>query len=222
MRSSGVNRHFVTLLAGLLAIGFGGGASAVERDAETLTDAESAWTLGASAYFYFIASDRDYVQPTIIGDRRWLHLEARYNYEDLDTGSGWVGYNFSVGGEVSLDFTPKLGIVFGQTTGIAPGFNGTLGWKSFVLYSEGEHVFDSEDDENSFYYSWSELTASSERMRGGLALQRTQVYETPREFQWGALLGASFGGVEIGAYVFDPDHEDRTYVISVSADVPRQ
>jgi hypothetical protein len=42
------------------------------------------------------ANSQNYVQPTIRADRGWLHLKARYNYEALDIGSAWVGYNFSV------------------------------------------------------------------------------------------------------------------------------
>ena len=41
------------------------------------------------------------MQPTVAADRDWLHVEARFNYEDRDTGSVWLGYNFSVGEEVT-------------------------------------------------------------------------------------------------------------------------
>ena len=81
------------------------------------------------------------MQPTITADRRWLHLEARYNYEDLDTASVWVGYNFSVGEKLSLDITPMLGGVFGNTTGIAPGLRGSLKWWRLELYGEARVRF---------------------------------------------------------------------------------
>jgi hypothetical protein len=214
-----VNRHLVTLVAGLLAIGFGGRAGADEPDANRPEDPASAWAYSASIYLYLVPHDDDYAQPTLTADRRWLHLEARYNYEDFETASAWLGYNIGIGSDVSFAFTPKMGIVFGHMTGIAPGYNAFLEWKQLTLYSEGEYVFDDGNNEDSFFYSWSELTVTAkDRLLAGLALQRTQVYETPREFQWGVLLGASFRGVAIGGYVFDPDHEDRTYVISVSAD----
>ena len=103
---------------------------------------EKAWSFSASAYTYFVPDDRDYVQPTFTADRGWLHLEARYNYEALDTGSAWVGYNFSGGEKLAWEFTPMLGGVFGDTTGIAPGYKGSLSWWKLELYSEGEYVFD--------------------------------------------------------------------------------
>jgi hypothetical protein len=211
---------FLTLITtGLLTAGIPARVAAGASQGIQAEDAGPSWTYSASAYFYFVPEERDYVQPTVTTDRRWLHLEARYNYEDLDTGSAWFGYNFNLGEEVSLAFTPKLGVVFGQTTGIAPGYNALLEWRKIALYSEGEHVFDNEVDEDSFFYSWSELTLSAtDRMVAGLALQRTQVYETPNEFSWGMLIGVHFGSAAICGYVFDPDHEGRTYVVSASVE----
>jgi hypothetical protein len=55
------------------------------------------WSFAVSATTYIVPDDREYVQPTFRADRGWLHLEARYNYENLETGSAWVGYNFSGG-----------------------------------------------------------------------------------------------------------------------------
>jgi hypothetical protein len=78
------------------------------------------WSFSASAYAYFVPDSREYVQPTFTADRDWLHLEARYNYENIETGSAWVGYNFSGGKKLEWELTPMLGGVFGNTTGIVP------------------------------------------------------------------------------------------------------
>src|SRR6187549_880377 len=101
---------------------------------------DKAWSFSASAYTYAVPDDGSYAQPTVTADRGWLHLEARYNYEALDTGSAWVGYNFSGGEKLAWEFTPMLAGVFGRTTGVAPGYKGSLNWWKFALYSEGEHV----------------------------------------------------------------------------------
>ena len=66
-------------------------------------------------------NDQSYVSPVFAADRGWLHLEARYNDEYQKTGSLWAGYNFSAGDKIVLEVTPMLGVVFGDTTGIAPG-----------------------------------------------------------------------------------------------------
>ncbi len=174
------------------------------------------WSFSASAYTYIVPNSRDYVQPTIAVDRRWLHLEARYNYEDQETGSVWVGYNFSFGEKLSLDLTPMLGGVFGNTTGIAPGLRGSLKWGWLELYGEGEYVFNTRERADSFFYLWSELTASPANwLRAGLVAQRTRAYESERDIQRGFLVGLSYKKVEIAGHVFNPDLSKPTYVISV-------
>ena len=65
--------------------------------ATTEASDDKAWSFSASAYTYIVPDSANYGQPTFTADRGWRHLEARYNYEALDTGSVWVGYNFSGG-----------------------------------------------------------------------------------------------------------------------------
>src|SRR5437899_1472187 len=75
---------------------------------------EKSWGFGLSVYGYIVPDSHDYAQPTITADHGMLHLEARYNYEDLKTGSVWVGANFSGGEKLSWELTPMLGGVFGN------------------------------------------------------------------------------------------------------------
>ena len=177
---------------------------------------DKAWSFSASAYTYLVPDDRDYVQPTFTADRGWLHLEARYNYEALDAGSAWVGYNFSGGKKLAWEFTPMLGGVFGETTGIAPGYKGSLSWWKLELYSEGEYVFDTRISSDSFFYNWSELTLSPvDWFRFGLVTQRTRLYQTDRDIQRGVLVGFSYKKVGLGAIVFNPDENKPTIVIAL-------
>jgi hypothetical protein len=179
------------------------------------TDA-SKWSFSASAFTYFVPDSRDYVQPTVTADRGWLHLEARYNYESLDTASAWVGYNFSGGEELAWEFTPMLGGVFGATTGIAPGYKATLSWWKLELYSEGEYVFDTGKASDSFFYNWSELTlAPVDWFRFGLVTQRTRVYKTDRDIQRGVLVRFSHKHVDLTGYVLNPDLDNPTFVLAV-------
>lgn len=171
----------------------------------------------ASANLYLLEGDDDYLQPTVFVDRGHLHLEARYNYEDRDTGSIWAGYNLSAGDEFALEFTPMLGAVFGNTAGIAPGFKATLGWRGLELYSEAEYVIDADDADDSFFYTWTELTvAPSEWWRAGFVIQRTKSYETKFDVQRGLLLGLHRGRLDLTAYVLNPD-ESPAYVLAVGA-----
>ena len=179
-------------------------------------EAEKAWSFSASAYTYVLPDEPDYLQPTFSADRGWLHLEGRFNYEDLDTGSAWLGYNFSVGNTITLDITPMLGVVFGNTTGIAPGYKGSLGWRRLALSSETEFVIDPGSSADSFLYTWSEFeVAPVDWCRFGLVVQRTKVYQTEFDIQRGFFVGVSYKGLDVTAYVFNPDANRPIVVVGV-------
>jgi hypothetical protein len=178
---------------------------------------EKKWAFSASAYSYFVPDDHEYVQPTIAFDRGWLHLEARYNYENLDTGSAWVGYNFSGGKKLEWEFTPMVGGVFGDTSGVAPGYKGSVRWWKLELYSEGEYVFDSEVHSDSFFYNWSELSlAPVDWFRFGFVAQRTRAYKSNVDIQRGFLVGFTYKKIDLATYVFNPDESKPTTVMAVT------
>ena len=64
--------------------------------AAATNETEKSWSVSVSAYTYVVPDDDNYVQPTIAVDHERLHLELRYNYEALKTGSAW-------------DFASKMG-----------------------------------------------------------------------------------------------------------------
>jgi hypothetical protein len=179
---------------------------------------EKHWAFSLSAYTYIVEDSRDYVQPTFTADRDWLHLEARYNYEDLDTTSVWIGYNWSTGEELTLDFTAMLGGIAGRTEGVAPGYKLTLAWRGLELYSELEYVIDTEDSSDSFLYTWSELTYTmTDWLRAGVVIQRTKAYDSDFDIQRGLMVGITYKQADFTAHVLNPD-DDPVFVIGVAFD----
>jgi hypothetical protein len=179
-------------------------------------DSAKAWAFSASAYTYFVPESSDYVQPTFTADRGWLHLEARYNYEDLETGSAFVGVTFGGGKKVAWELTPMVGGVFGGTSGVAPGYKGSLSFWKIEMYSEGEYVFDAKDATANFFYNWSETTLSpTEWFRFGVAAQRTRAYQTDRDIQRGVMVGFTYKRFDVACYVFNPDEPKPTAVVAL-------
>jgi hypothetical protein len=177
---------------------------------------EPSWSYSAYVSVYFLPGDDDFLQPTFTTDHDRLHLEARYNYESIDTASVWAGYNFSVGDKVTFEGAAMAGVVFGDTDGLAPGYKATLSWTKLTLYSEGEYVFDTNESSDSFFYAWSELSwAPAEWFRLGLVGQRTKAYETDRDIQRGLLVGFSGEPVDFTAYWFNPDERSPTVVLTL-------
>ncbi len=174
-------------------------------------DEKPAWEFNASVYGYFVPQDRDYGQPTVTADHGALHLEARYNYEGIDTGSTWVGWNFGVGETLRLDATLMAGGVFGDTRGVAPGYHLTLAYGAFELYSEGEYVFDVEDSANNYFYNWTQLGYSPlDWLTVGLASQKTKVYQTDLGIQRGLFVAFAYKSLTLSVYVFNLGWEAPT------------
>jgi hypothetical protein len=174
------------------------------------------WEWGPSVLLYVLRNEANYLQPTLTADRGALHLEGRYNYEDRETGSAFVGWNLSFGEELKFGLTPMLGGVFGRTNGIAPALTLTLEWGPIALWSQCEYVFDLGDSSGSFFYAWSELSVSIvDWLRAGLVLQRTRVFRTSTDFQGGPLLGVSIWKLTATAYLFAPGQDDQFFVVAI-------
>jgi hypothetical protein len=204
------------VFAALFVLG-AGAAAAQEPAAGTPTEAAPAWEFNASVYGYFPPEDLHYAQPTVTADRGALHLEARYNYEGLKAGSAWVGWNVGTGDKLRLDATLMAGGVFGDTRGVAPGYELTLSYGRFELYSEGEYIFDTDDSNNNFFYNWAQLGYSPlDWLSVGLVSQRTRAYQTSLDVQRGFFVGFTYKSLSLNVYVFNPGWETPTVVSSLA------
>jgi hypothetical protein len=175
------------------------------------------WSFALSGFVFDPPEEGAYFSPLFTADRGALHLEARYNYEDLETGSFFVGRNFEWGENVAFTLVPIFGVVVGSTQGIAPGAEIEIGWRRLSLYAESEYVFDLEDEESSFLYTWSEATvAPLDWLRFGLVVQRTRTYESGLDVQRGLLVELSRGALSFGFHWFNPDRrEDQVFAYAL-------
>jgi hypothetical protein len=178
--------------------------------------AKNPWAFNLTTDGYIIPNGTGFANPTFSANRTWLHLEARYNYENLRTGSLWAGYNFAAGKKLVLDVTPMIGGVFGRTTGIAPGCEASLTYKELQLSISNEYVFDTTHKSGNFYDTWPQLTYSpSSWFRVGLVAQRTRAFQTSLDVQRGFLVGVSRKKWESTIYVFNAGFTDPTVVLEV-------
>lgn len=206
------------LVAAFLAAGQILSQEAAANSSVTPKDAAKVpWTISTTIDGYIPPDQDGYVSPIVGADHGWLHLEARYNYEDLRTGSVWFGYSFSTGKQLVLNLTMMVGGVFGRTTGIAPGCEASLSYWRVKLYIPNEYVFDRTDSHGNFYYSAPELTYSpKDWLRVGLAAQRTKALQTKLDVHRGFLLGFSHQHAEFTTYVYNTGWTTPTVVLEVS------
>jgi hypothetical protein len=179
--------------------------------------ATKSWSFTASVYGYLLPDSGNYVNPNFTADHGWLHLEARYNYEAQKSGSLWIGRNFKVGDKLALEVAPMVGGVFGDLTGIAPGYSLSLSYWKLELSSQSEYVIDTADRSGNFFYTWSEFNYSPvEWFRAGYVVQRTKAYHTDLDIQRGVLAGFSYRKIDFTAYVFNFGWTDPTVVLAAA------
>ncbi len=201
----------VVVLLGGHAVGQGTAGATPAKPADT---GNNPWAYNLTVDGYIVPNDQSYVDPIFTADHNWLHLEARYNYENLRTGSLWAGYNFSAGKKLVLNVTPMIGGVFGRSTGIAPGCEASLTYKKVQLSISNEYVFDTTHKSGNFYYSWPELTYSPlDWFRVGLVAEHTKAFQTSVDVQRGFLIGVSHKQWEFTTYIFNAGFTDPTVVL---------
>jgi len=109
-----------------------------------------------------------------------------------------------------------FGVVAGRAAGAVPALELTLAYGALDLYSESEYVIEFHDTSDSFYYNWSELSASADWLSGGLVIQRTRQIHTSRDIQRGLFARLTSGRIDGAVYFFNPGSDDDYYVASVA------
>jgi hypothetical protein len=177
---------------------------------------EERWSFDLTGYWTDPPDEEAYGSAVLRADRGALHLEGRYNYEDIDTGSVFAGWTFAWSGDVEFSLVPMLGAVFGHTRVVAPGLELDLAWKILDLYAEAEYVFDAGGRDDSYFYLWSELTVNPTGwLSFGLVAQRTRAYDTDVDVDRGLLLGFHVRSVSATIYIFNLDRDDPHVMVGI-------
>ncbi len=174
----------------------------------------ASWSWSLSGSQYWLPHEPDFLLGIGTADRGALHLEARWQYEDLRSVSVFAGRKFGFGEDLHLDVTPIAGPLLGRTSGIVPGVEADLSWRWLRLYTEDEYVFAFDDSSANYFYTWTELTATPwEFLTLGLVGQRTRLVQRPVEIERGILARLSVRAITLGVYLFNPATPDW-YVVT--------
>jgi hypothetical protein len=196
----------------------GGPAPLDVKSEVTPAQDENGWEYSLCVSTYLEQHARDFANPTLGVDHDWLHLEARYNYEALKTGSLWFGRKFTAGDELEIEVTPMVGGVFGDSTGIAPGYNISLGYKALAFFTQGEYLFDTANQTNNFFYTWSELSCNlTNWLKAGIVIDRTKVLGSNFDVRRGPLLGFKCTDhLDFTTYWLNPGGREATFVFATT------
>ncbi len=177
---------------------------------------DETWELSGTVLYSDPPGSEDRLTPIFYADRGPLHLEARYNYEDLETAALFAGWTFEGGEELEAAVTPMLGAVTGETDGIAPGLELDLGWRRLAWYVEAEYLFDLDDRDDDFFYSWSTLTYGlTDWLSAGLVSERSKLVDTDFSLQRGLALEFTRASLGFSLYAYNLGSDDSYAVVAL-------
>jgi len=212
-------KHMLKAFCGLLlllAVVLPDAASALPPDSLDTNAKQSQWEFSAGAYYYALPADNDILIGVFRQDLGNLHLEARYNYEGRNTASVFGGWTLLTGESFTIALTPMAGVAFGRTAGVVPALEMSLGYGMFDFYGEGEYLIDVNDRSGNFFYSWLELGITpKDFFRGGLAAQRTRVFESPLDVDRGLFAQFNALPISVSVYAFNLFTESWFMVMAV-------
>lgn len=179
--------------------------------------ANSQSNTGLEQYYYMNA------EAITISPKAWYqfkngwYLEGRYNYEEVRTGSVYIGKTFEHEAAFSYEITPMIGVVGGLINGGAIAENGTARFKKILLSLQSQYTFSIENCNKNFVYAWVDL--SYDLFKGlslGLSMQQTNLYQTKGRSERGFFLKAELGKWEFPVYIFNPSGNNRYMVLGLN------
>jgi hypothetical protein len=146
------------------------------------------------------------------------YAEARYNYEDMETLSLYLGRSFTGDKRLSYSITPMLGASVGRFKGISTALNVDLEFEQFFFSAQSQYSMATPKGKGSedFFYSWSEAGFQPLNwLYAGASFQQTYTsYE--RLLEPGVLVGFSFNRFSIPIYGFDLFNSSRYFIIGLT------
>jgi hypothetical protein len=145
-----------------------------------------------------------------------IYVEARYNYEDKQTLSYYIGKSFSIDNDVEFEIIPMFGASFGNTFGVSPAFNMTLEYKRFSTYTECQYTYNFRDKRNSFYFDRTNFSTEINKYFDlGGAIQIYRPNEGEPFFKIGPSVSFNFTSFKLELIAFNFWDKKLTYAFAI-------
>ena len=149
--------------------------------------------------------------------RENLYIEARYNYEEANTFSFYLGRSFANEGKFSYTVTPLMGVVMGRLSGGSIGVNATLEYQNIFFSTQSQYTASLHERKANFIYAWSELGYQPWKwFYFGLSTQQTYSPEVDPLISAGVFVGFSIGKWTFPVYSFNPMSDTRYFVLGIN------
>jgi len=172
---------------------------------------------GEFEQYHYVGACQPYTWIPIVhlqNNRHW-HAEARYNYEEENTFSLYLGKTFSCDRHISSSFTPLLGWVAGKFNGPSAGLNVDLEVEKFFFSAQSQYSFSFSHPHDAFLYNWSEAGYQPMSwLYTGISSQLTCTTKGAK-LETGFLAGVSNDRFTLPVYAFNFFTRERYFIIGL-------
>jgi hypothetical protein len=181
---------------------------------------------GVEQYYYVQKSEPLILVPIVHVEtsRNW-YVEARYNYEELQSGSIYVGKKFSKDfGSFYTSVTPVIGGIAGKFMGGSTGMNLQMEFGNFFFFSQSQFTFTPKSRGNNFIFSWSELAIEPVSwVFFGASVQYTNDLRSGKKMvEEGVVVGFNFRKWTFPFYGFNLGDEHPYFILGVNLGIGKQ
>lgn len=149
------------------------------------------------------------------------YFEWRYNYEDINTLTWYMGRPFSNDEKLMYEIVPMAGISFGQTLGISFGLKLLAEYKGLSFTSEGQLTYDLKENANSFIYNRSDISYwFTDHFGIGTAHQVYAIFADQAKHKGGPMLSFSFHALDLQLAVLDFSKKEIFFYLGIGYTFP--
>jgi hypothetical protein len=147
-----------------------------------------------------------------------LYVEARHNYDAINTFSLYLGETFSGKGKLEYSITPMMGVLVGKLKGGSIAVNALVERKTLFFSTQSQYTFSHKEREENYFFAWSELGYQPcSWLFFGLSTQHTYIHKVNSwESEPGILLGFSIGKWSFPIYSFNTMSDTRYFVAGIN------
>ena len=163
-------------------------------------------------------------EPLLITPQAWMYfndiyIEARYNYEEVETASIHIGRSLLFNKD-QLEIIPAAGFVFGGYTGLSAGLNINYETEKLSGFTQTQYCFSLNNKNDPFYFSWVGIsTPVYKNLQLGASWQWLAQKKVHPSFDYGPMLSFTKGIWGVEAYAYNPWKEDRYWQAAVYIDL---
>lgn len=171
--------------------------------------------------YHYMGKRMNYIWAPVVHNltEKGMYTEMRYNYEELNTASLYVGKKFNAKGTLESSFTPAAGIVAGRYTGASVALNTELSYKNIFFNSQAQYTVSADRTADNFYYNWSDLYYMSlPWLFTGITMQQTGLCNNAMKTQTGLLMGVTKGKWTVPVYMFNVLNDQKYFIVGINVE----